>query len=112
MKKQLTPIREFGGYSISKTATRVKFGCGAVNVSKKDLLVVADILEKLELENKKIEALQKKITSIRNSKTLLKSSKVYDNSMVRLVRAWRKNMYVNPSDVEAIGAETLRRIAL
>lgn len=90
-------VNNKGSWRITRTATKVKFGCGLVTVNKSDLQTMADFKE---LEPKFI-ALKKQFDKISAKKTV---------ATARLVAAWRKshNEAVTQAVVEKIPTEVLK----
>lgn len=50
MTKTKKALTEFEGYAISRTKNNVEFGCGDVTISKKDLLLAAEIAGSAEFK--------------------------------------------------------------
>lgn len=85
-------LHHYSGERITRSKTRVKFGCGAVNVSKRDLITVAEYIE-----------MEKKIKSLTRN---------YPKALARLVAEWKKhNRNVEKQHVLRIPPTVLKQIA-
>jgi hypothetical protein len=78
-----TPFTDYEGWTIHRTPTSVSFGCGAVRVSKKDLVAVAGALENPEVV-KAVKAFANLLKGAGTRKTLKDLLKITPQTYLRI----------------------------